>query len=247
MRSNSSRSASRAALGDRLGVVAEARGHRRRRGEVGRAVAAPLGLGLLQRRAQAHRDQRVLERRPRGVVHVDVAGRHARRRRAARRARRASGCAPGRGARTAAAARPGSGRGRRRRPAAAPAPPPPPRRRRVAFRRARSKRPASAPSRAQPERQTSPSARSLERAQRQGGGEGLAVRAPGAFRVGLGDQPAEVPPAVASLDEQREMERRRPWRLGRRHVSARRRRSAAPRAPCRPGRTPSPPRRRRGR
>ena len=48
-----------------------------RRSEVSRAVPAPPGLRLLQRPPEADGDQRILERRPRGVVHMDVAGRHA--------------------------------------------------------------------------------------------------------------------------------------------------------------------------
>ena len=66
------------ALRDGVGMLREAGGHRRRRGQMGRGVPTPLGLGLLERPLQAHRDQRVLKRRPRGVVHVDVAARHAR-------------------------------------------------------------------------------------------------------------------------------------------------------------------------
>ena len=65
------------AFRDRVGMVREPGGHRRRRGEVGRPVPAPLGLRLLQRPPEANGDQRVLERRPRGIVQMDVARRHA--------------------------------------------------------------------------------------------------------------------------------------------------------------------------
>ena len=47
----------------------------------------------------------------------------------------------------------------------------------------------------------------LERAQRQGGGGRLATRHRARFPVGLGDQPAEIPPPLPALDQQREMER----------------------------------------
>ena len=61
-------------LGDRLGVLGEARRHRRRRGKGRGRVAAAVGLGLLQRLAAADRNQRVLQRRPPAVVSMDVAG-----------------------------------------------------------------------------------------------------------------------------------------------------------------------------
>ena len=109
---------------------------------------------------------------------------------------------------------------------------------------ARPKSAASAPSRAQPERQTSPSARCSSSVEREGGGEGLPVRARAGIRVSLGDQPAEVPPPGGVLDQQRQVKRGAAPASSR---SARRRRSGARRTPCTPGRTPSPPRRRRGR
>ena len=167
------------ALRDRVGVVREAGGHRRRRGEMGRRVPAPLGLRLLQRPPQAHGDQRVLERRPRGVVHVDVAGRHA------------PDAEPLGEILQPAIARPvvAPERPLQLDPeavAAEGADQPPPERlgrrgvggARACRRRARSA-PASAPSRAQPERQTSPSARcSSEVSGRAGGGApGPALRA----------------------------------------------------------------------
>ena len=65
-------------LRDRLGVVLEAGGHRGRRGEHVREVAAPDGLGGVQRRVVAQRHERVLQRGARARVRVDVAGRHAR-------------------------------------------------------------------------------------------------------------------------------------------------------------------------
>ena len=102
-------------LGDGAGVLGEAGGHRRGRGERRGRVAAPARLGGLERLVQADRDQRVLDVGARAGVRVDVAGGDGRGRRAARRAARASGCAPGRAASRDAAARPGSGRGRRRR------------------------------------------------------------------------------------------------------------------------------------
>ncbi len=51
-----------AALGHRIGVVGEALGHRLRRCQRVRGVAAPLRLALVERLAQPHRDERVLER-----------------------------------------------------------------------------------------------------------------------------------------------------------------------------------------
>ena len=64
-------------LGDRLGVLGEARRHRRRRGQRRAAVAAPPRLGLLQRLAQPDRDEGVLQAGAAAGVGVDVAGRHA--------------------------------------------------------------------------------------------------------------------------------------------------------------------------
>ena len=61
-------------LGHRLGVLGEARGHRRRRRQHRARVAAPQGLGLLERGVRPHGDQRVLELGPGTVVGVDVAG-----------------------------------------------------------------------------------------------------------------------------------------------------------------------------
>ena len=68
-------------LGARRADSATASGWSRKRsaasagGDQGRGgVAAPLPLGLVQRRAQPDRDQRVLQGEPRAVVGVDVAG-----------------------------------------------------------------------------------------------------------------------------------------------------------------------------
>ena len=119
-----------------------------------------------------------------------------RRRRAARRARPASGCAPGRAATAAAAARSGSARARRRASS---------RRASASARRGspRSQAPASAPSRAQPERQTSPSLRSSSESSASDGGEGVAIGLRPRAGVRLGQQPAEVVPAVGALDQER--------------------------------------------
>ena len=93
-------------LGDRLGMVVEARRHRRRgRQHVG-VVAAAQRLGGVERRVLADRDERVLQQR---ALRACARGRcRWRRRRHAeppcqRGERR--GCARGRGARTGAAAR----------------------------------------------------------------------------------------------------------------------------------------------
>ena len=61
-------------LGDRLGMVGEARGHRLRGREHVRVVAAPQRLGGVERRVLADRDERVLQARALGGVRVDVAG-----------------------------------------------------------------------------------------------------------------------------------------------------------------------------
>src|SRR5438045_9115732 len=53
-------------------MLREAGCHLARRGEIGRAISAPPGLRLLECPSKAHRDQRVLELRPRGIVHVDI-------------------------------------------------------------------------------------------------------------------------------------------------------------------------------
>ena len=68
----------RGRLGHRARVVLEARRHRRRRGEHVRGVAAPQRLGRVERRVVAQRDERVLQRRARVGVGVDVARRHRR-------------------------------------------------------------------------------------------------------------------------------------------------------------------------
>ena len=65
-------------LRDRLRVVLEAGRHRRRRGEHVGEVAAPHGLGGVQRRVVAQRHERVLQRGARARVRVDVPRRHAR-------------------------------------------------------------------------------------------------------------------------------------------------------------------------
>ena len=64
-------------LGDRLGILGEARLHRLRRGEHVAEVPAPLRLGRIERGVQADGDERVLHRRPRAGVGVDVTGGHA--------------------------------------------------------------------------------------------------------------------------------------------------------------------------
>ena len=65
-------------LGHGVRVLAEALGHPLGRGQHVRGVAAPPRLRLVERRAQANRHHRVLERHPLERVHVDVAGGHAR-------------------------------------------------------------------------------------------------------------------------------------------------------------------------
>ena len=85
-----------------------------------RGVAAPHRLGGVQRQVVAQRDERVLQRRARARVGVDVAGGHRRHPEPPAPAARAPGCATGRGAGTGAAARPAGGRDRTR-PAAAAA------------------------------------------------------------------------------------------------------------------------------
>ena len=65
-------------LGDRARMVLEARRHRRRGGEHVGEVAAARGLRRVQRGVVAQGDERVLQRRPRAAVRVDVAGRHRR-------------------------------------------------------------------------------------------------------------------------------------------------------------------------
>ena len=65
-------------LRHRLRVLRKAAGHRRRRGQHVAEVAAPLGLRGIERGVQAHRDQRVLQRRAVRRVRMHVSGRHAR-------------------------------------------------------------------------------------------------------------------------------------------------------------------------
>ena len=135
-------------LRHRLGMLGKASRHRRRRGEHVAEVAAPLGLRGIERRVQAHRHERVLERRPHARVRVHVAGGHARHAQAAAPARTAAGCGRDRRAGTVAGARSAAGRGRTHRAAAA------------------ASNSSCTPRSAQPLRQTSPSAwsrTSLER------------------------------------------------------------------------------------
>ena len=66
-----------AALLHRALVLAKALGHALGWGEHVRGVAAPPRLGLVEGRAHAHRDHRVLQRGALTRVHVDVAGGHA--------------------------------------------------------------------------------------------------------------------------------------------------------------------------
>ncbi len=84
---------------------------------------------------------------------------------------------------------------------------------------------------------------SLERGERQHGGEGIPIRTGARVAMSLGDQPAQIPPPGRVLDQKREM--KRPGCLC--SPSTRPRRSGARRTPCTPARTPSLPRRRRGR
>ena len=65
-------------LGHRVRVLAEALGHPLGRGQHVGGVAAPARLRLVERRAQANRHHRVLERNALERVHVDVPGCHAR-------------------------------------------------------------------------------------------------------------------------------------------------------------------------
>ena len=67
-----------ARLRNRARVVLEARRHRRRGGQHVGEVAAARGLRRVQRGVVAQGDERVLQRRPRAAVRVDVAGRHRR-------------------------------------------------------------------------------------------------------------------------------------------------------------------------
>ena len=78
MRSNARRSASRPVSATASGMLAEALGHPLGRGQHVRGVAAPPRLRLVERRAQANRHHRVLERHALERVHVHVAGGHAR-------------------------------------------------------------------------------------------------------------------------------------------------------------------------
>ena len=66
------------ALGDRVGVVGEAGGHRLGRGEHVRVVAAAQRLGRVERAVLADRHERVLQAGAPERVRVDVAGGHAR-------------------------------------------------------------------------------------------------------------------------------------------------------------------------
>ena len=106
-------------LRDRLRVLREARRHRRRRGEHMAEVPAPIGLGGVERRVQADRDERVLQRPARARVSVNVAGRHAAQARAAAPATPAAGCEHDHRADRGAAARRAGARARTPRAAAA--------------------------------------------------------------------------------------------------------------------------------
>ena len=175
-------------LGDRVGVVGKARRHLRRRREHRARVAAPLGLRLLQRRVQAHGDERVLELGPAAVVGSGRCRSPRRRPRAARRAPPASGCARGRAATAAAAARSGSARARRRRGE-------PPRERLrpsqvAALPGAGERSGAGAAGEAD-----EPLVALEQRVERQRRGEGVAIRTWPRLGVRLGQQPAEVVPA----------------------------------------------------
>ena len=156
---------------------------RGRRAQPGAGVAAAPRLGLLQRRPEPHRDQRVLqrarERRACGRCRWRRTGR-----RAARRSARGGGCGRGRGARTAAAARPGSGRGRRRRGARLGV---------LALRRALAGAAGEADDAV---------GVLLERRQGDGGGEWLAAGLRPRARVGGGREPAEVAVARDRLREE---------------------------------------------
>ena len=231
------------ALRDGVGMLREAGGHRRRRGQMGRGVPTPLGLGLLERPPQAHGDQRVLKRRSRGVVHVDVAARHAPNPEPPGETLQPAIARPVVAPERPLQLDPEALGAEGARPAGAPAPRPPAPRAADGRPPARSNGPASAPSRAHPERQTSPSARCSSEVSGSTGGRGS--------RSGLGrvSRCASVISRhrfrhpVAALDQKREM--KRPGAIGDRQLAARR--SGAPRTPCTPARTPSLPRRRRGR
>ena len=62
---------------DGLRILGEPRRHRRRRGQNVAEVPAPVGLGGVERRVQAERDERILKRGARTRVCVHVAGCHA--------------------------------------------------------------------------------------------------------------------------------------------------------------------------
>ena len=206
MRSKRQRLGQPRGLGHRLGVVGEARGHRRRRGEHVAVVAAPQRLGGVERRVLADRDEDVLQPRPRARVRVDVAGRHARHARAARPARPARGCsarswrANGRCSSTRKPSRPKASSSRRI----------------VGSSRT--------PCVAQPLRQTSPSACASTSSSETLGFSATAAsrdRAPAPrrrasvharVRVRAREQPAEVAPAARVAHQQREVPRRRPAR-----------------------------------
>ena len=100
-------------LGDRLGMIGEARRHRLRRRQHMGVVSTPQRLGGIERRVLCDRDERVLQARALERVRVDVAGCDGR----DTRSRSASPARPrfsaGHGAATGAAARPGRRRGRR--------------------------------------------------------------------------------------------------------------------------------------
>ena len=181
-------------LGDRLWMLGEARRHLRRRGEHRARVAAPLGLGLLQRRVQAHGDERVLELGPPAVVGVDVAGRHAGDPEPLGERRQPPVAGPVATPQRSLQLDPEALGARRRPPAGAPAPPPGAARRAPSFRRARRSR------RSRRGRRAPRCARAASRASSDGGEEDQPSRAAvealsGArLRVRLGQQPAEVVP-----------------------------------------------------
>ena len=127
-------------------------------------------------------------------------------RQAARRARTASDSATGRAARTAAAARPGTAPARRRPTSRLPTAIAAAASAAVGRPPERSKWAARAPSRAHPDRHTSPPDRSSSDREREGGGRGSRSGWRPSARVRLGDQPAEIPPPVSVLDQQRHVE-----------------------------------------
>ena len=184
-------------LGDRLGALGKACRHRRRCDQHRAGVAAPAGLGLLERGVGAHGDQRVLELGSAPIVGVDVAGRHRRHPEAlGERDQTPVACsvvAPHRPLQLdSEALAPEAGE----QPAGQPLGPA-----RVAtLDRAGEGTVTGAAGEADE------ALVALEQGgERERGGEGVAIRARPGVRVGLGQQAAEVVPAGGVLDQNGEM------------------------------------------